>query len=487
MDEPVGLEKSPRVAETHISLLFYVGERVYKLRKPVLFDFLDFRDPDARRLDCEREVMLNRRLAADVYLGVADIQMNGEPVDHMVVMRRMPETGKLAVLARQGVDLDERLRQVAEVLVSFHARAGRSPDISAAATGAALRAGWEANFAETEGFVGTVLDGSIETEIRSLAFRWTDGHEPLLSKRIASGRVCDGHGDLEAEDVFFLDDGVRILDCVEFSDRLRYCDVSADIAFLAMDLERLGRPDAATRFLLEYRDLSGDHVPDSLAHYYCASRAYVRAKVCCLRSAQGADGMETEARLLHALALEHLRKARVMLVLVGGLPGSGKSTLATGLGNARSWAVVHSDEIRREPGRFAEDRSVGYLTGRYSPAATDVVYKELLGRAERLLESGESVILDASWVSAYWRQRARTVADRTTSDLVELCCDSAPEEADRRIVRRLSQHTDVSEATPEVRAAMSRSMDPWTSAVLIDTSALAPEEALDLALDAFSE
>src|ERR1039458_6669907 len=100
------------------------------------------------------------------------------------------------------------------------------------------------------------------------------GREALLSERIALGRVCDGHGDLQAEDIFCLDDGVRILDCVEFSDALRHCDVGADVAFLAMDLERLGRSRGAIEFLATYKALAVDHFPDSLALHYCASRAY---------------------------------------------------------------------------------------------------------------------------------------------------------------------------------------------------------------------
>ena len=110
----------------------------------------------------------------------------------------------------------------------------------------ALKAGWDANFEETERFVGAILVPATEREIRASVARWLAAHETLLDDRIASGTVCDGHGDLQAEDIFCLDDGVRILDCLEFSDQLRYGDVCADVAFLAMDLERLGRPDAAS-------------------------------------------------------------------------------------------------------------------------------------------------------------------------------------------------------------------------------------------------
>jgi len=480
-----GVASEAAVVETHISLLFFVGDRVYKLRKPVRFGFLDFRQRANRQADCQREVALNRRLAPDVYLGVADVAIGGELVDHLVVMRRMPENRRLATLAREGLALHDQLGQVAEALVSFHRAATRSPEISSAATGTSLRAGWEDNFTETEPFVGSVLDGELETEIRSLARHWIDGHGRLLDSRVASGRVCDGHGDLQADDIFCLDDGVRILDCIEFSDQLRYCDVIADVAFLAMDLERLGFPEAGAEILRRYQELSGDRFPGTLVHHYCASRAYVRAKVACLRSAQGLDGTEVEARRLQALALGHLRAARPTLVLVGGLPGSGKSTIAAGLGRARGMTVVRSDEIRRDTVQSTEDLAHGQGVGRYSPAATALVYHELLKRAEHLLKSGESVILDASWNDGRWRDEARELAERTSSELVELCCVADRKEAAERITRRLSERTDVSEATPEVREAMGASTDAWESAIVLDTSGTTPDQAVEQALRAF--
>src|SRR5271157_679573 len=116
-----------RVVETHISVLVFVGDRVYKLRKPVHFDFLDFTDRAVREADCRREVELNRRLAPDVYLGVADIEMNGVAIDHMVVMRALPDERRLATLVREGAaDLEGWLDQVATTLATFHAGAPRS-------------------------------------------------------------------------------------------------------------------------------------------------------------------------------------------------------------------------------------------------------------------------------------------------------------------------------------------------------------------------
>jgi hypothetical protein len=296
--------------------------------------------------------------------------------------------------------------------------------------------------------------------------------------------VCDGHGDLQAEDIFCLDDGVRILDCIEFSDELRYCDITADVAFLAMDLERLGRPDDAVRFLSAYESAAGEQLPPSLVHHYCASRAYVRAKVACLRFAQGSDTARQEAKQLQALALAHLRRARVTLVIVGGPPGSGKSTLASGIADARGWALLRTDEVRMELVPAPEGLEAGYQQGRYSAASIALVYEELLDRARRMLEMGESVVLDATWIEAHQRHTARAIADRTSSDLVEFRCDVDPDTAADRIVKRLLEQTDVSEATPEVAKRMSRSMQAWDSAIVIDTSDKNPERVIAAALEA---
>jgi uncharacterized protein len=465
-----GLVSTADLVETHVSLLFFVGERVYKLRKSVDLGFVDFTDRSTRLADCLREVMLNRRLAPDVYLGVADLQFGGQLVDHMVVMRRLPSDRRLSILARRGANLGDVLRDVAIKLVSFHAKAERSASISSKATAKSIRAGWEVNFSETARFLGSILDPAIEAEIHSRVDRWISGRELLLRSRIEANRVCDGHGDLQADDIFCLADGVRILDCVEFSDELRYGDVAADIAFLAMDLERLGRPAASREFLDLYQELANDRFPHSLIHHYCAARAYVRSKVCCIRAQQGQDDAVSAARELHELVVGHLRRAQPTLVLVGGLPGSGKTTLSKRVGKALCWSVLHSDDIRRDLLGAPNGSTREYRTGRYSDAARGIVYEDLLGRSERLLAMGESVILDASWLDDSWRQRARAVAASSSSELLELRCVVPPTEARMRVGRRLSGGADTSEATPDLVTKMAEETGTWPSANVIDTS-----------------
>ncbi|MGQ0432318.1 MAG: hypothetical protein ACT452_07920, partial [Microthrixaceae bacterium] len=119
------------VAETHISVVFFVGDRAYKLKKPVAPGFLDFSTRELREGACHREVELNRRLAPDVYLGVADVVgPDGAPCDHLVVMRRLPADRRLAALVAAGADVDDHLRELARLVAAFHAAAPRSPEIS---------------------------------------------------------------------------------------------------------------------------------------------------------------------------------------------------------------------------------------------------------------------------------------------------------------------------------------------------------------------
>jgi aminoglycoside phosphotransferase family enzyme/predicted kinase len=470
MDGPVA-SRTPRIVETHISTLYFVGDRVAKQKKPIRTEFVDFTTVAARAAACRREVELNRRLAPDVYLGVADVSIGGDEVDHLVVMRRLPAERRLSArLHSAGADDD--LRHIAHLLAAFHAQAARSAEVDRDSGHAAIRALWERGIDELSQLGRGVLDPADVEGMGTLALRYVAGRAILLDQRVAHGRACDGHGDLQAEDIFVLDDGPRILDCLEFDDRLRHGDVLADVAFLAMDLERLGRPDLATRFLDLYREDSADSWPESLAHLHIAYRAHVRCKVACLRAAQGDAGSTAVARSLHELALAHLEAARVQLVVVGGSPGTGKSTVSNELAERLGATVVSSDVVRDDlfPRGGDSSRADPVGAGRYRPELIDAVYQEVLRRAELLVERGVSVILDASWLDPRHRAEAADLAERTSSDLTQLRCRCPVEVAARRTRRRLSTGSDPSEATPEVAARLAADAAPWPEAVELDTS-----------------
>ena len=261
-------------------------------------------------------------------------------------MRRMPEDRRLAHLVRSGAPVEGALRALARTVAVFHAAAPHDPEVTAEGSRDAVLRRWAAIVAEVR--TTRVLAPDLVAAVERLAGRFLAGRAPLIAQRCADDRIVDGHGDLVADDVFCLDDGPRVLDCLEFDDRLRFADGLDDAAFLAMDLERLGRPELATAWLDAYAAFSGDPAPAALRHHYIARRAFAQAKAACLRTAQGDPAAVADAHAHADLALRHLRSGAVRLVLVGGLPGTGKSTVAGGLADRVGAALLCGDRVCTE-------------------------------------------------------------------------------------------------------------------------------------------
>jgi len=463
-------ERGPGIefVETHVSTLVFRDGLVHKRKKPVRFDFIDLSTAPKRQHICHREVELNRRFSPDVYLGVEDIVRDGCVIDHAVLMREMPGDRRLATIVARDDDVSGCLDAIAGSVAAFHRASPRTAEVASVATPGALHDLWEQSLLEIDGLAAAREDRSMVGDIRRLAHRYLDGRGALVAERIAHGHVVDGHGDLLSDDVFCLDDGPRILDCLEFDDRLRWGDVLNDVGFLAMDLERLGRRDLATAFMAAYRKYSGESHPTTLEDHYVAYRALVRAKVSFLR---GTSDAHVAAHGYLGLCHRHLRAGRMRLVVIGGLPGTGKTTLANALGNEVGWPVLRSDVIRKElagldPPHHAPS---AFGTGLYTPARTNQTYDELCARARHLLEMGQSIILDASFSTAEHRRMAASLAESTASDSYEVRCLLPTAEAKTRLIARYANTTDASDADPEIARLMVQHFDPWPDAFGVGT------------------
>lgn len=463
-----------RVGESHVSWLIFTSDRVYKVKKPVRFPFVDLSDPSARVEACRAEVRLNRRLAPDVYLGVGTFEDPSGSTEPVVVMRRMPEESCLATLVTRGDPRAGRcLIEVAGVLGEFHRRAERSTRIDSECTAPAVTRLWERNLEELRRLGDAILPGEQIEAVNLDALRYLSGRHRLFQDRIARGMAVDGHGDLLCDDIFCLADGPRLLDCLEFDDALRYQDVVADVASVCAELERLGRPDLAVLFAAAYRRESRTEWPPSLEHYYVAYRATVRSKIACIRASDSGGPTDAdEARRLLDVASRHLREATVRLVLVGGLPGTGKSTLAGLLAGAKGWPVLSTDQLRKELAGIEAHTSAAttFEDGIYTPEMTERVYSRMLVQAGHLVSRGQSVILDASWRDPAVRRRAADLADATFSELVAIECRAPRDVAVRRLEQRAATGTDPSDASVAVRDEIESTAVPWPEARAVDTT-----------------
>ncbi len=459
-----------RVCETHTGLVVLLGDKAYKTKKPVTNDFLDFSTLERREDACEREVALNRRLAPKSYLGVAHFTgPDGGTPEPVIVMRRYADDTRLASMITNGEPVHDQLRAIAETLARFHTNATRGRSIEAQATVGAIAARWEENLEELERYPDTVVSHAAIREVERLAAQFVSGRGALFAQRLADHHIVDGHADLLADDIFCTPEELAILDCLEFDDKLRYVDAIDDAAFLAMDIEFLGREDLATLYLDAYSRYASDPAPPGLKDFYIAYRAVVRAKVDCIRVAQGHEEAAADARRHIDIAIKHLRTATVQLVVVGGGPGTGKTTLSRALADRLRARVVSTDDVRRElQSAGALAGTAGVLdAGLYTPANVRIVYDEVLRRAQLSLSTGTTVILDGTWRDPQERERARELAVQTSSPIVELACAVPLEKAAARIQDR---RTTTSDATPQIAARLAERTDGSTDGHLIDTS-----------------
>lgn len=473
--QPIESMSPAAIHETHTGVVVLVGDRAYKVKKPVVTDFLNFATPEAREYVCQREVSLNRRLAASSYLGVAHLvggtDVPGEPV---IVMRRHPESLCLATLVTSGRPVEADLDAIANLLARFHRTAERSHRIDTCATVDAVADRWRQNLTELRAHTAETLPAGGVAELERLVAQFVSGRRELFGQRIEAHRVVDGHGDLQASDIYCLPEGPALLDCLEFDDQLRYLDGIDDAAFLAMDLEFLGRKDLGERFLDQYRRAADDQPPSALIHFYIAYRAVVRTKVDCIRVTQGRSEARADARAHLAIALEHLRMGTVRLVIVGGGPGTGKSTLSQSLARDIEAQVLSTDDIRRELQRDGLiSGSAGALQeGLYTRENVDRVYDEVCRRARQLLAGGHTVILDGTWRDPRHRRSAREVAEDLSVPVVEFVCTTSLDEAKGRIAGR---GPTTSDATAEMAAPLTPDLDDWVGAHRMDTGRPLPE------------
>ena len=475
--------------QTQMSLLFFAGDFVYKVKKPVNLGYLDYSALSSRKWFCEQEVLLNQRLCRNIYIGVvpitiekgqARVEGNGKAVEYAVKMLRLPQARMLDQLLQQGLVTPALIKKVASRVAGFHAVAAATPEIAAFGSVDTIRGNSDENFAQTRPNIGRTITGSTHAVLERYCSGYLDSRRALLAQRVTDRHIRDCHGDLHAAHVCLTDE-VCIYDCIEFNDRFRYGDVASEVAFLAMDLDRFCRNDLSRVFVDSYVTYSSDTGVTELLPFYACYRAMVRGKV---------EGFKLNDPLIPQdernaatwLARTYFELARRyasgsgLLVVMSGVTGSGKSTVAQRLAELLAGTVFSSDIIRKQLAGLRPEQHAyePFGHGIYSAEWTSKTYDELLRLAEPILTAGGCAILDASFLHDVERAHAAATALRAQARMLLVECTAPRKVILGRLATRGSSG-GVSDGRPEIlEEQLARSEPvrglPNGSCLTIDTS-----------------
>lgn len=454
--------------ETHASWVFLAGDRALKVKKPVVLPFLDYGTLERRRAMCREEVRINRRLATDVYLGTvglvprpgggvridADDEAPGT-VEVGVLMRRFADGVTLAARVAAGTATPDAVARVGARLAAFHAAHPRPTDTPAAV--ASLRHAIRTTLDDLEA-ASDVLDPEKVRSLRGRLEAVLAARRPELLDRGGHGLVVDGHGDLRAEHVL-LTEPPQAVDALEFDPALRIADVSADLAFLTMDLEAAGAPELAEALVDGYRAGGGDPGDPRLLAAMGCYRALVRAKVDLVRARQDAMRAAGRARARVAQAVRLAWRAIGPLALaVCGPPASGKSTLAAALAGESGMVHLSSDVVRKtRMGLAPTERAPA---GAYDRAHTLATYRALGEHAAAALAAGRGAVIDATLGDAEARWALRQGLGPAASELRYVECKVPADLALRRVWRRESDPHRTSDADIAVARRLAATWAP---------------------------
>ena len=470
-----GVESSIERIDTHISIVWLAGDRAFKLKRAVRFDYVDFSTLELRRLACEAEVRLNRRTAPTLYRGVTAVTREadgglaiggcGVPVEWLVEMARFDQETLFDRLAERG-RLDISLMEgLATAIVALHAGASLRTDHGGRAGMTWVVDGNAIGFSEQgAGVLDAASCAQLVAESRSAVARCA----ARLDARRRGGLVRECHGDLHLRNICLLDGAPTLFDAIDFNDEISCVDVLYDLAFVLMDLWRRDLRRHANVAFNHYIGRTGDIDALCLMPLFLSCRAAVRAKTSATAAHVQQDAtaratLEVAARRYLELAQAFLHPSGACLVAIGGFSGAGKSTLARGLApdlGAAPGALIARSDVLRKPLLGVPPLTRLGADG-YTAAVTRDVYHLIARRAEAALAAGHAVVADAVFANADDRRDIEAVARRAHVPFVGLWLDAPAELLAQRISDRAVDASDATGAVLDLQCRVGTGRLDW--------------------------
>ena len=469
-------ESATRVTttDTHISVIIFVGQRVFKLKRAVHLPYVDFSTAARRLAACCRELDLNRRTAPMLYVGVRRITREadgtllfdgcGELVDAVVEMVRFDENTLFDRMSKRGQLTPALLTELSRTVARFHANAAIDHRRTGAGHIASVLDANEQALAAVDIFAPDTI-AALTAELRSALGR----HEALLNAREQAGKVRHCHGDLHLSNICLVDGVPTLFDCIEFDDAVATIDVLYDLAFVVMDLWHYDLKSSANLVFNRYFDEHDEVDGLSLMSFFMALRATIRAHVMATQAGQTVEQrheeLVREARAYITLAFQFLALKPPCLVAIGGLSGTGKSTVAAAIadqvGPSPGARVLASDRIRKR--LHGVPAEVRLPASAYRPEVSEQVYAILMQSARVALANGHAVIVDAVFDRMADREQVEQIALSAGVPFIGFWLHAQPHTLFARVDAR---RDDASDATVDVvRAQLASENSPvdWTA------------------------
>jgi aminoglycoside phosphotransferase family enzyme/predicted kinase len=280
------LTEDRRLFQTHMSWVILDGTWARKIKKPVKYSFVDYSTLEKRKRFCHRENMLNSLISPDIYKGVEPVKRtdgnvsfggDGETLDYCVKMKELPQEDRMDHRLEQDRVREDHIRKIARILYDFHNRSHKAEEKYGRID--AIRDNFKPAFELRDLVQDQLGEGNRLNRIQENVEDFLTTHQNLFEKRNREGRVRHGHGDARSKNIFISDDNIYLFDAIEFSEKIACCDVAADLAYLAMDLNFFRHSGLAGVLVDHYVSLSGDRDMLKLIDFYQCYRAIVQVLV----------------------------------------------------------------------------------------------------------------------------------------------------------------------------------------------------------------
>lgn len=456
--------KDIEIIETHISWVLLIDDYAYKIKKPIHFDFIDYSTLKLRKHWCEEELSLNQRFSSDIYIKVIAItgsldkpflEGKGNVLEYAVKMHRFKQTDLLSFMADKNKLNSHHIDNMALKIAQFHQNTESSSSHSEHGSAKTVFYWASHNLSDILELVDSSKDVQHIKDIQQQSNKEFVNIKTTISERKKNGFVKNCHGDCHLGNMLWHKQQAILFDGIEFNPALRWVDVICESAFVVMDLHARGFNPLAWRFLNHWLSITGDYAGLRVISFYIAYLALVRAKVALLQidptqqDNKHALDLQNNFQNYTDLAQHYLSKKSLELCITVGVSGSGKSTFAARFSETKGFIHLRSDIERKRLfsipiiGPYHEN-----LTQKlYDSNATKQTYQILHELSINILNSGFSVIVDATFLRRNERLLFKQLAQKHNVTFRILHCYASKDTLEERIIKRIN---DPSDATVDV-------------------------------------